>query len=73
MNETTRNALMAASVSEPDLDRLAGLGADAQQTLASLLQAAQAQQARQLQQAMEGMLDAMPRLLRGPVKKLFER
>lgn len=73
MREETRNTLAAASVADADIQRLTELDAPAADDLATLLKAAQTHQARELKEAMDGMLDAMPRLLRGPVKKLFER
>ncbi|MBV60648.1 hypothetical protein [Abyssibacter profundi] len=73
MNDDQRAALRQASVPDADIDALTALDAVALDCLIEHLERAQDWQARELRAAMDGMLDAMPRLLRGPVKKLFER
>lgn len=47
------------------------LSADQLQTLADLLVAAKARQAHELQQGVEESLDIVPRLMRGPVRKML--
>lgn len=47
------------------------LSADQLQTLADLLVAAKARQAQELQQGVEESLDIVPRLMRGPVRKIL--
>lgn len=73
MNDDQRAALRQASVPSADIERLAALDAPALDCLVERLSQAQDWQARELRSAMDGMLDAMPRLLRGPVKKMFDR
>ena len=73
MNDDQRAALRQASVPDADLDSLETLNTTAVDCLIQRLEQAQDWQARELRSAMDGMLDAMPRLLRGPVKKLIER
>lgn len=47
------------------------LSADQLQTLADLLAAAKARQAQELQQGVQESLDIVPRLMRGPVRRIL--
>ncbi|MEA2156604.1 MAG: hypothetical protein QOE11_2744 [Solirubrobacteraceae bacterium] len=51
-----------------------GMGAlsdDELQTLAGLLREAKASQAQELEEGVEGSLEIVPRLMRGPVRKML--
>lgn len=55
----------------PIPEGLQALSADQLQTLAGLLAAAKARQAQELRQGVEESLEIVPRLMRGPVRKIL--
>lgn len=71
MDDTIATQLKDAGVADADLPRLSALDGSAQAALAQRLVAAQTAQSAALAEAMDGMLQALPRPLRGPIKKLF--
>lgn len=72
MDDTVTQQLRDAGMASADISRLDALPADAQAVLAERLMAAQRSQSDALAAAMDGMLGALPRMLRGPVGKLFQ-